>query len=140
MKFLIIIFALISVNGCAQSDNTEIIYHAETRGFYYHLEVNKNHATLQKIRGSEKGQTLKLEASEWVKIKSLLEKIDVAQMENLKSDRSKSQVDAAAMATLKVKLAEDNIHSCDFDHGYPPDELEQLVKAMLSLAKTVEKQ
>jgi heat shock protein HslJ len=138
MKFLIVLLTLISFKSCAQTDDAVITYHAETRGFYYHVVVNKNNMTVQKNRGAEKGQELKMVPAKWEEIKEILEKIDVSQMENLKSDSTKSHVDAAALATLEVKLDEDNIHSTTFDHGNPPKVLESLVNTILSLSETVE--
>lgn len=140
MKLIFIIFTLISLKSCAQTENAVITYDAETRGFYYHVVLNKENLMVQKTRTAQTGTEIKLTEAQWDEIEGMLKKIDVSQMENLKADSSKSMVDAAAMATLKVKLPNENIHSCSFDHGNPPKELEQLVNTILTLSETVEKQ
>ncbi|WP_340201303.1 hypothetical protein [Ascidiimonas sp. W6] len=140
MKLLLLILTLASIKSCAQTSDAVITYNASTRGFYYNVIVNKSGMIVQKTRGAEKGQELKMTEAQWKEITEILEKIDLSQMESLKSDTTKSQVDAAAMATLEVKLDKDNIHTASFDHGNPPKELEALVNAILSLSETIEKQ
>ncbi|XLS29383.1 hypothetical protein ACJD0Z_00845 [Flavobacteriaceae bacterium M23B6Z8] len=140
MKLLLIFLTLLSYKGCAQTENTEITYNAASRGFYYNVVVNKDNITVQKTRGSEKGMKMEVDKAKWEEISGMLKSIEIAEMENLKSDSSKSQVDAAAIANLQVKLDDENVHTATFDHGNPPEELKALVNAILSLAETVEKQ
>lgn len=140
MKFLLLLLTLISYKGCAQTDNAVITYNAATRGFYYNVVVNNDNITVKKTRGTEKGMEMKVAEAKWEEISKILEAIEIAEMENLKSDNSKSQVDAAAIATLQVKLEDGKTHTATFDHGNPPKELKPLVNAILSLAETVEKQ
>jgi hypothetical protein len=56
----------------------------------------------------------------------------------LKDSTQKRFYDGAAIANLKVRYQDKNYETTDFDHEFPPAEIEKLVNKIVSLAKEKE--
>ena len=64
------------------------------------------------------------------------EKIELDKMPTLKDPTQKRFYDGAAIANLKDTLSKiKTMKQLDFDHGFPPAEIEKLVNKIVSLAK-----
>ncbi|WMI66451.1 hypothetical protein RBH94_04645 [Aestuariibaculum sp. YM273] len=142
MKLFITILAIIlNVNGCNDSninqDAISIEYSATSRGSYKHIIVNKKQIAFQKSRSSK---TLIKPCSEenWYTIYDILKTIDISNIPNLKAPSDKRMFDAAAIAKLKITYQDSIYQSQPFDHGNPPEEIDQLVKEILSLTENIE--
>ena len=91
-------------------------------------------------RNRDAAKTYTCSKQDWDEIATLLSKIDVTKINNLKAPSTKSYSDAAMAATLKLTMDGKEISTPSFDHGNPPDEIEALVNKLLSLKQNAEKQ
>jgi hypothetical protein len=66
------------------------------------------------------------------------EKIDLEKLPTLKDPTQKRFYDGAAIANLKIRYHDKNYETTDFDHEFPPAEIEKLVNKIVSLAKEKE--
>src|SRR5690606_2236202 len=149
MKTLSIIFLLlISANGCSQDtetvtkkegkNNPVVEYEAASRGFFLKVRVTQDSISVANNRNSM--SSVASTTSQWNKITNALSDVEIEKIGTLAPPTERRAVDAAAHAFLTIKTG-DTVHtSPTFDHGNPPVEIESLVKAILTLSKTVEKE
>lgn len=149
MKALSMIFLLlVSANGCSQDtetatkkegkNNPVVEYEAASRGFFQKVRVTRDSISVANDRNSM--YSVASTASQWNKIIENLNAIEIKNIGTLTPPTEKRTVDAAAHAVLRIKTVDTVYTSPTFDHGNPPVEIESLVKAILTLAKTVEKE
>jgi hypothetical protein len=60
------------------------------------------------------------------------------ELPKLKYPTQKRFYDGAAIANLKIRYQDKDYETVDFDHGFPPAEIEKIVNKIVSLAKTEE--
>ena len=123
-----------------QESDAIISYTAETRGLYQNVSVSKEVISVSNSRNRDAAKTYTCSKQDWDEIATLLSKIDVTKINNLKAPSTKSYSDAAMAATLKLTMDGKEISTPSFDHGNPPDEIEALVNKLLSLKQNAEKQ
>ena len=75
---------------------------------------------------------------DWKEIIGYFEKINLEKLPTLKDPTQKRFYDGAAIANLKVRYQDKNYETTDFDHEFPPAEIEKLVNKLVSLAKEKE--
>ena len=63
------------------------------------------------------------------------QKINLEEIPNLKDPTQKRFYDGAAIADLKIRFEDKNYETTQFDHGFPPKEIEEFVNKIVSLAK-----
>ncbi|WP_350289411.1 hypothetical protein [uncultured Croceitalea sp.] len=131
--FIFSILLLVSINNCNQ-EAINIKYVAQTRGFFLQVDIEANIIKVVNERG---GVPLERELStiELERLKKISTKADFENVETL--ERSKSTYDAAAMASLQV-MTNESEYLFEFDHGYPPEKLEELVNKIITLSEIVE--
>ena len=144
-SIFLIILTIISLQGCAQNNHmlnndTVVEYTASTRGYFYKTTVTKNTITLTKDRSEIEIEKIDCKKEQWDNIISLINDIEVEKIETFNPPTTKRQVDAAAHTNIAIKINDAIYQSQTFDSGSPPVELEPLVKAILTLGKSVEKQ
>jgi len=138
---LLSIFLVKSCSNQAQNDiaNTTLQYTASTRGFFQKIVVINQKATISRDRNGEKfPEEIAISDKDWKEIISYFEKIDLEKIPNLKDPTQKRFYDGAAIANLKVRYQDKNYETTDFDHEFPPAEIEKLVSKIVSLAKEKE--
>lgn len=137
---LLIVFALIT--SCLHSESKiklqdktiELVYAAQSRGFYKEIIINK-----EKIVSSDKkNSSKKCSEEQWQKLMSYLNSIELVLINSLEAPTSKRLYDGAAIASLKIKINDKTYLSSSFDHGHPPKELEDIVKHIISLAESID--
>ena len=130
-----------SCNNQAQNyiANATLQYTATTRGFFEKIVVINQKATISRDRNGEKSpEETTISDKDWKEIIGYFEKIDLEKLPTLKDPTQKRFYDGAAIANLKVRYQDKNYETTEFDHGFPPAEIEKLVNKIVSLAKEKE--
>jgi len=138
---LLSVFLVKSCSNQAQNDiaNTTLQYTASSRGFFQKIVVINQKATISRDRNGEKfPEEIAISDKDWKEIISYFQKIDLEKVPTLKDPTQKRFYDGAAIANLKVRYQDKNYETTDFDHEFPPTEIEKLVNKIVSLAKEKE--
>lgn len=116
--------------------NMELIYTANTRGFYQKITVKNQEAFVSSDRNStEKGENVKISDSDWKELSGYMNDMKLDQLATYKDPTQKRFYDGAAIANLLVIDNAKEYRTVDFDNGFPPVEIEKLVNKITSLAK-----
>ncbi|WP_353083380.1 hypothetical protein [Flavobacterium sp.] len=141
MKTIALLFlSLFMAKGCSQDEkkdlaNAEIIYTANTRGYYQKVTIHNQEITISKDRNEEgAGTTTKISEANWNELVLLFNKLDLEKLSSYEGPTQKRFYDGAAIANMKVSYKEKEYQTNDFDHGTPPLEIEYFVKKLLLLA------
>lgn len=138
---LLSVFLVKSCSNQAQIDiaNSTLQYTASSRGFFQKIVVINQKATISRDRNGEKfPEEIAISDKDWKEIISYFQKIDLEKVPTLKDPTQKRFYDGAAIANLKVRYQDKNYETTDFDHEFPPAEIEKLVNKIVSLAKEKE--
>jgi hypothetical protein len=138
---LLSVFLVKSCSNQAQNDiaNTTLQYTASTRGFFQKIIIINQKATVFRDRNSEKfPEEIAISDKDWKEIIGYFEKINLEKLPTLKDPTQKRFYDGAAIANLKIRYQDKNYETTDFDHEFPPAEIEKLVNKIVSLAKEKE--
>ena len=138
---LLSVFLVKSCSNQAQNDiaNTTLQYTASTRGFFQKIVVINQKVTISRDRNGEKfPEEIAISDKDWKEIIGYFEKIDLEKVPTLKDPTQKRFYDGAAIANLKIRYQDKNYETTDFDHEFPPAEIEKLVNKIVSLAKEKE--
>ena len=134
MKILSILFLTIFLgNGCDSAkaqdmENAIIEYTANTRGFYQKIIVKNKTVTISKDRdGRDQATPIKINEADWKEIVTYFDKVEIEQLSKFKAPSEKRFHDGAAIANLKVTYKGKTYETTDFDHGFPPKEIQQFV-------------
>jgi hypothetical protein len=138
---LLTIFLGKSCSNQAQNDmaNSTIQYTATTRGFYQRIIIN-NQKAFMSIDRNEKETPIKvtISDSDWKELVGYFQKINLEELPKLKDPTQKRFYDGAAIANLKIQYQDKTYETTDFDHEFPPAEIEKLVNKIVSLTKAKE--
>ena len=138
---LLSVFLVKSCSNQAQNDiaNSTLQYTASSRGFFQKIVVINQKATISRDRNGEKSpEEIAISDKDWKEIISYFQKIDLEKVPTLKDPTQKRFYDGAAIANLKIRYQDKNYETTDFDHEFPPAEIEKLVNKIVSLAKEKE--
>lgn len=114
----------------------EVIYTANTRGFYQKITVKNQEAFVSSDRNSaEIGESIKISDADWKELSASMNNLKLDQLATYKDPTQKRFYDGAAIANLKVVANDKEYQTVDFDNGFPPVEIEKLVNKITSLAK-----
>lgn len=119
--------------------NTTIQYTANTRGFYQQVTIVNQKAAISKDRNeTEKPKTIAISDADWKELAGYFQKINLEDIPKLKDPTQKRFYDGAAIANLKIRYQDKDYQTTNFDHEFPPAEIEKLVNKMVELAKEKE--
>ena len=138
---LLTVFLGKSCSNEAQNDiaNATLQYTATTRGFFQKIIVINQKATISRDRNGEKSpEEIAISDKDWKEIIGYFEKINLEKIPTMKDPTQKRFYDGAAIANLKIRYQDKNYETTDFDHEFPPAEIEKLVYKIVSLAKAKE--
>lgn len=138
---LLTVFLGKSCSNEAQNDiaNATLQYTATTRGFFQKIVVINQKATISRDRNGEKSpEEIAISDKDWNEIIGYFEKINLEKIPTMKDPTQKRFYDGAAIAKLKIRYQDKNYETTDFDHEFPPAEIEKLVNKIVSLAKVKE--
>ncbi len=125
IHFLIVITTLSNSCGNQELNETIIKYSAQTRGFMYSLNFEKN---VLEVNKNDKIYNVVLNKKQVRKINSLLENIDFNEIENNISIDDLA-LDKTIKGELKVSLKEKVFHF-ELDHNNLPDNIKNLFKQL----------
>ena len=137
----VLIIALVVLTSCSssksglQSKKVVFEYEAITRGSSKTVTVDEGVIKTQQFLGGK--QTMfsePMDKAKWNAILAAAEKVNLDSLETLKRPSTKSYVDAALAARLKVTVDGKEYASAGFDHGNPPAEIKELVTQILSVS------
>lgn len=108
-------------------------YEANTRGFYQKITIENQEVTISSDRnGAEKGEVVKISDADFKELASAFQGVNLNDLATYKDPTQKRFYDGAAIAHLKVVSNEKEYQTTDFDHGFPPVEIEKLVNKIVS--------
>lgn len=141
MKLLSMLFLAIFLGkGCQNEQQqdiktAEVVYTANTRGFYQRIAIQDQMMTVSKERGDKSITTKKIADADWKLLVAEFSKLKLEDLPNLKAPTEKRFYDGAPIGDLKVVYKGQTYESSAFDHGTPPAEIATFVNKMVSLAK-----
>ena len=139
--FTLLVLTIFMAKGCSQEAkndiaNAKIVYTANTRGFYQKITIQNQEISVSSERDSaDKGATSKISDADWKELVGYFEKIELDSLSTYKDPTQKRVYDGAAIAELIINYKEKEYQTKNFDHGYPPVEIEKFVNKLVSLVK-----
>ena len=76
-----------------------------------------------------------IDEKSWKKLTSLIQNVDLKNMDKLEAPSNKRFSDMAATAYLRIKVQDASYESSQFDHGNAPKEISLLVSEILALTE-----
>lgn len=112
-------------------------YVANTRGFYQKITIQNQMVTVTSDReGNDKGKTVRISDADWNQLMTAFKKIKLVDLPTFKDPTQKRFYDGAAIADLKVTDGKGKVYqTVNFDHEFPPVEIEKLVNKIVSFGK-----
>jgi hypothetical protein len=111
-------------------------YVANTRGFYQRITIQNQMATVSNDRnGADKGEVIKISDADMKALTTAIQELQLEDLAKFKDPTQKRFYDGAAIANLKVTVGERIYQTVDFDHEFPPTEIEKLVNKIVSFGK-----
>jgi hypothetical protein len=113
-----------------------IEYTANSRGFYQKITIEKNQVAITGDRNEKGiGVAQKISDGDLVELIAFFNEIKIKDLPTFKDPTQKRFYDGAAIASLKVTIDGKEYQSADFDHGFPPVEIEKLVNKIASFGE-----
>ena len=110
-----------------------IEYVANTRGFYEKIVIENKMVWVSKERDAkDMGKSVAISEDVNKELASYLKTVKLDQLSSYKDPTQKRFYDGAAMAQLKITVDGKEYQTTNFDHGYPPIEIEKLVNKITS--------
>jgi L-2-hydroxyglutarate oxidase LhgO len=115
----------------------KLIYDSHTRGFYKLITIENGKISVLTTR---EGQSISkaLSASELDALKRLVSNLDLNKIPTLEAPTEKRFYDGAPITNLEVIKANQSYKTTDFDGGFPPAYIEELVNKILEIADKIE--
>ena len=133
MKHLIILLSFSFFNCASQQkvikNNYRIEYKAQTRGALYEILVEGN---LLSFKSYNDSKTIVLTKEQIKALTNEINNINLKAINDLEAPTTKRFTDGVMMAYFKINRAENSYKSSEFDHEYPPKELQTLFKILIS--------
>ena len=133
MKHLIILLSFSFFNCASQQkvmkNNYRIEYKAQTRGALYEILVEGN---LLSFKSYNDSKTIVLTEEQVNAITNEINNINLKAINDLEAPTTKRFTDGVMIAYFKINRAENSYKSSEFDHEYPPKELQTLFKILIS--------
>lgn len=120
------------ITNCSAQKFNKIIYKAHTRGTAIEIRVEENTIKYQK---NGKELVFKLPEVEVSKLEGLVKKINLNEIEALKSPTNRRHSDGALIASFIIEIGKKEYSSSTFDAGNPPIELKKLEDLLYSFIK-----
>lgn len=121
-----------------QDNIVNVEYQALSRGSFFQIKISTDRIEKTIDINLKDSDSKKCSKKDWNTITSLLKTIDVDKISELKAPTEKRLFDGAPHAQLKIISSTETFVSNGFDHGHPPQEIQQLVNTILSLAESIE--
>ncbi len=116
-----------------QAGLPKLEYTANTRGFFQKITIENQTVKVAVNRDMpDKGESVKISDADVKELMAAYRTIKVEQLPTLKDPTQQRFYDGAAIANLKVTVNGKEYQTTDFDHGFPPVEIEKLVNKIAS--------
>lgn len=120
-------------NAVKEYNLPRIEYVANSRGFYEKIVVENKMVWVSKERDvKDMGKPVAISEDVNKELASYLKTVNLDQLATYKDPTQKRFYDGAAMAQLKITVDGREYQTTNFDHGYPPIEIEKLVNKITS--------
>jgi hypothetical protein len=83
---------------------------------------------IQRSRWTGQATPIKINEADWKEIVTYFDTVEIEQLSKFKAPSEKRFHDGAAIANLKVTYKGKTYETTDFDHGFPPKEIQQFAK------------
>ncbi len=111
----------------------KIEYEASSRGFYEKITIENQMVSVVNERDAkDNGETVKISDDVNKELNSYLNSVKLDELATYKDPTQKRFYDGAAIANLKITVDGVEYKTVDFDHGFPPVEIEKLVNKIVS--------
>ena len=111
----------------------KIEYVAYSRGFYEKIVIENKMVWISKDRDAKKmSEPVAINDDVNKELASYLKAVNLDQLATFKDPTQKRFYDGAAIAELKISVDGKEYQTTNFDHGYPPIEIEKLVNKITS--------
>lgn len=114
-----------------------LIYDSHTRGFYKLITIEKDKISVLTTREGQPTSKA-LNTNELEVLKSIVNKLDLEKIPTLEAPTEKRFYDGAPITNLEVIKANQSYKTTDFDGGFPPAYIEELVNKILEIADKIE--
>jgi hypothetical protein len=113
----------------------KIEYEANSRGFYERITIENQMVSVTYERDAKKeGEPVAISDDINKELSSYLNSVKLDQLATYKDPTQKRFYDGAAIANLKITVDGVEYRTVDFDHGFPPVEIEKLVNRVVSFS------
>jgi hypothetical protein len=135
----LLLFVICIATGCSSQKKadmtaTQIEYSALSRGFYKKIVVQDQTVSVTNGRDQQPVET-KIDTAKWNEIVAEFTKVNLDSLQNLKAPTEKRFYDGAAIGNLKITQDQKTYETKGFDNGFPPKEIEKLVKLLTDFTK-----
>lgn len=136
--FSILMTAFFLTKSCttvpkAVPQNPVFEYTANTRGFFQNIIIQDKIMSVSNDQSGEtKPETTTLSDESWQFLLSEYKKINLDELPNFKAPTEKRKFDGAAIANFKITIADKAYQTESFDHGFPPEEIANLIQKILA--------
>lgn len=113
-----------------------IEYEETSRGYFNKIVISNGEVQVIEARDAKPKQGL-IATEDKVQLEDLLLNIDKINLKLLKDPTQKRFYDGAPIAKFRLVENEEIYETKDFDGGYPPKEIEQIVNKILEIAAKV---
>jgi len=122
-----------TTSNVKQYNLPKIEYVANTRGFYEKITI-ENQAVWVTNDRNDKTNGVETQIPDDVnkELSSYLSSVNLEKLATYKDPTQKRFYDGAAIANLKITVDGKEYQTMDFDHGFPPVEIENLVNKIVS--------
>lgn len=109
-------------------------YEAMSRGFYQKIRIENNKAILTSGINT-KPIGFDISDEDLSKLATLYAKVDKEGLKNLKDPTQKRFYDGAPIANFKIIDGEKTYQTVDFDGGFPPAEIKEIVEKVIEVTQ-----
>lgn len=109
-------------------------YEAMSRGFYQKIRIENNKAILTSGRDT-KSIAFDISNEDLLKLQELYLKVDKQGLKDLKDPTQKRFYDGAPIANFKIIDGEKTYQTVDFDGGFPPSEIKEIVEKVIEVTQ-----
>lgn len=113
-----------------------LVYESMSRGYFKKITIENNTIAIQNTR-DELPKTATIAKSDLKLLEVAYNGINPKELSGLKAPTEKRFYDGAPITNLMVKEGEETFSTSDFDGGFPPAEIEELVNTILKIADKI---
>ncbi|NHN25505.1 hypothetical protein FIA58_007430 [Flavobacterium jejuense] len=113
-----------------------LVYESMSRGYFRRISIENGKIAVQNARGEE-SKIVAIASSDIKLLEEAYKGVNPKEFPNLKAPTEKRFYDGAPITNLIVKKGEETFRTSDFDGGFPPAEIKNLVETILKIADKI---